>query len=725
MRRIHDVNDLKMIEVSFNIFNDQQKWEASNGHMFQVADRIHDVTGSNKKARYYRQATLNGNNCDCRISFGGDDKWKKATCPRAANAHLHGQIFENCLMKNMKKNHEDLFPQETALPHWLKSGTFHVLFNEYNHLEGNSIDFHDDEGETYSFLDPICSFTFKSPGILLVKRKSGSKGKSEKNEASILLLFQNPGDCVVMSGYFQQFYQHAVPARNKWADIRERREYEGVPICSDDEHWTQFCEFLDHLQKDSESANTTLAWRWNCTLRWHRNHIGGCRYAVRNQPPESMPARQPGPGPSLTIKMPSVTPWSTHPQVLNFAGGVQPVRPGAVTVILPQGMALMGPIGQAAATCVSDSALVSDDRPGRLIQSATCVSDSASVSDDRPAGLSQSAPCVSDSASVSDDRPGELTQSLRRGTKRTQAKPESADSLPAGKKIKMAKIVSMYVDRLGPKLTADLLKCWSFFPSPYLRNHQVEFLKKMLSDILETEATIREALCEGVDLSPLSLSLSPADPMPSDKWLTSLSKSKSVIDLKLSLLTQQKLLEEFLNDYQWVNACIQRSQVNVLQTRKHLRRCPVKGQDFVDWFQQQRNSFDTGALKEFGWLKMNAFIDDCLHVVPSGKQYPFKEYFNGAVVLETIDFSVSDLRKDDPIQHGLLQVTVMPSPLQTVCKQLSDEQVAQFADRIGYMLQSLVFFIEASSEENECFLNLWVADYEKKTEYSRKKQNKW
>ena len=94
----------------------------------------------------------------------------------------------------------------------------------------------------------------------------------------------------------------------------------------------------------------------------------------------------------------------------------------------------MGPIGQVAATCVSDSALVSDDRPGRLIQSATCVSDSASVPDDRPAGLSQSAPCVSDSASVPDDRPGDLTQSLWRGAKRTQAKPESADSLPAGKK---------------------------------------------------------------------------------------------------------------------------------------------------------------------------------------------------------------------------------------------------------------------------------------------------
>ena len=58
VRRIHDVNDLKMIEVSFNIFNDQQKWEASNGHMSQVAHRIHDIQGSKKATRYYRQPSM-------------------------------------------------------------------------------------------------------------------------------------------------------------------------------------------------------------------------------------------------------------------------------------------------------------------------------------------------------------------------------------------------------------------------------------------------------------------------------------------------------------------------------------------------------------------------------------------------------------------------------------------------------------------------------------------
>lgn len=151
-----------MIEVSFNIFQDQQNWEAEQGNMSQVADRIHDVTGSNKRARYYRQATVNGNSCDCRVVFGGEDKWKKASCPRAANAHLHGQTFENCVRENMQTNRKDFFPDDD-MPHWLESGTLHALFNEYNHT-GNALDFHDDVGHTYNALDPICSFTFTSPG---------------------------------------------------------------------------------------------------------------------------------------------------------------------------------------------------------------------------------------------------------------------------------------------------------------------------------------------------------------------------------------------------------------------------------------------------------------------------------------------------------------------------------------------------------------------------------
>ena len=44
-----------------------------------------------------------------------------------------------------------------------------------------------------------------------------------------------------MPGFFQQFYEHAVPARDEWAAIHENKQYQGVPIHnsdSDDEHWS-------------------------------------------------------------------------------------------------------------------------------------------------------------------------------------------------------------------------------------------------------------------------------------------------------------------------------------------------------------------------------------------------------------------------------------------------------------------------------------------------------
>ena len=192
VRGIQTVNDLKMIEASFGIFQDQVNWERDNGN-YDHANRLHDVVGKVKTSRYYRQAMLNGASCDCKISFGGDARWTKTACPRAASAHLHGVILESCLRKNMQANYNnpDLFEQDAPkpLPPWMDPGTFHCLFNEYHHSENNSIEFHDDNGSTYDHLDPISSFTFKTPGVLLVKRKNeGRKSKQSKAEATTLLV---------------------------------------------------------------------------------------------------------------------------------------------------------------------------------------------------------------------------------------------------------------------------------------------------------------------------------------------------------------------------------------------------------------------------------------------------------------------------------------------------------------------------------------------------------
>ena len=185
------------------------------------------------------------------------------------------------------------------------------------------------------------------------------------------------------------------------------------------------------------------------------------------------------------------------------------VRPAVAAVILPQGMSPMGPIGarQTAAQCVRDSATVSDDRPGRRWLPKRAHPESADES--------------------------------------------FADSQAAKReKVSISNMVEMSIEIVGAKRTADLLRCLSFFPSPHDLKMQIRILTELTSNIDAAETTIRDALNEGIylNLSPVS-----SDPtkMPSDKWLASLKKSRTIIDRKLSLLTQQNLLEEFLGNSEW------------------------------------------------------------------------------------------------------------------------------------------------------------------------------
>ena len=53
VRGIQNVNDLKMIEMSFGILQDQVNWERANGN-FDHAERLHNVVGKVKTLRYYR-----------------------------------------------------------------------------------------------------------------------------------------------------------------------------------------------------------------------------------------------------------------------------------------------------------------------------------------------------------------------------------------------------------------------------------------------------------------------------------------------------------------------------------------------------------------------------------------------------------------------------------------------------------------------------------------------
>ena len=766
VRGIQNVNDLKMIEASFGIFQEQVNWERLNGN-YDHADRLHNVVGKVKTFRYYRQATLNGASCDCKISFGGDVMWKKTACPRAASSHLHGRMLENCLRNSMKANYDnpDLFRQDASepLPHWMDPGTFHCLFNEYHHSENNSIEFHDDNGTTYDHLDPISSFTFKTPGVLLVKRKNeGRKSKSKSKGATTLLVFQQPGDCVVMSGYFQEFYQHAVPARSKWQEILSTGQYEGIPVVSPAGHWNEFQKICVGLQNCRDEA-LMKEWdvRWNCTLRWHRHHQpGNCRYARTVTSPPVVAAR-PQPGPvHIKNTMQQLHTWSTFPPasfrpailvgtgqssstappvmgaVTAASSTAQPVM-GAVTVVwaAPLNAAIVGGPPQAqAAQRVCDSTQSFDDQPSRP--------ESMGPPQAAAPAAATAGPRVSDSTHSFDDRSDR--SGTRRWEKRSYPQPQEAEPAAADdpeesplKKLNLAyaAMIKLQVQNLGATNTSNMLRLGEYLPFPLIRKDQVQFLTDLFQRIEQCEEMIREAMNQGhlTGFSPES--------MDSDSWLTSLSKSRTMIDTKLSVLTQLHSLDEFYGECQWLNVSNHSFQVNRLQNRRHLRRCPVQGKDFVDWL--NRNTFDLQALKENGWLTMKHFIPGALQVKvglrrgPRGEETEvklvrFDELFKGAVVLETIDFSMSDLQgtdTDNAIPSGLFQVTIIPSVLKSVCEKLEkkepeSEATLRFANQIQSLLKSLVILMEALSNNDQCFLNLWVVDYQTKKGYRKDKKKK-
>ena len=297
------------------------------------------------------------------------------------------------------------------------------------------------------------------------------------------------------------------------------------------------------------------------------------------------------------------TPFSTFPPSLQArptgsASSDSTVRPVIAAVVMPPGMTPMGPI--------------------------------LGVVADAQAQAQAAAQCVRDSAPVSDDRPGRRWPQPAKRVHPESGPSESADSKKFKLPILFSHMMDMNIEMVGAKRTAAMLHCLSSFPAPMDVKKQMDMLTDLTSKVDSAEMTIRDALNNEIDLN-FSQSVAPEDPtkMPSDKWLASLSQSRMMIDRKLSLLTQLNLLQEFLGNSQWVNAYVHSSQTNQLP-RRHLRRCPMQAQAFIDWFKQPGNAFDTHSLKHNGWLKMDTFIDDCLHVVPSGKSF---QWWSGAMVL--------------------------------------------------------------------------------------------
>ena len=137
----------------------------------------------------------------------------------------------------------------------------------------HGIDLHRDEG--YDSCDPITGFSFGTGASLVIAYNNTLKmGKNA------VLIYQPINSATVMAGNFQLEYQHGVPSFNQWPEIMEKNSWKSNLI--DDIIWADGPkgELQDEFNRLSQLSQPDLGdksnWRFNCALRWHREHKPDC-----------------------------------------------------------------------------------------------------------------------------------------------------------------------------------------------------------------------------------------------------------------------------------------------------------------------------------------------------------------------------------------------------------------------------------------------------------------
>ena len=210
----------------------------------------------------YLSTPLNGAGCTCVKLFGGEAKRQPLL---TSSESTSGASYENFLRERLG---------ETGRKTWYSQNmVFHCLSNVYRHNQNHGICLQTDAG--YDSCDPIIGFSFGTGSSLVIACNYALKMR--KKAVSV---YQPINSATVMAGDFQKEYQHGVPSFNDWYDILEKNSWEGNGI--NEIKWADGHkgELQDEFNRLSKLSATELGgksnWRFNCTLRWHRNHKPDC-----------------------------------------------------------------------------------------------------------------------------------------------------------------------------------------------------------------------------------------------------------------------------------------------------------------------------------------------------------------------------------------------------------------------------------------------------------------
>ena len=233
-----------------------QNWEQNVRNNYARPTKSQQMLNSDGRIVYYWSAQVTRAPCLCRSGFGADAHQKHV--PTSSAMWEAGSRFEKLWDATLMKNYE-AFQNRALRPIWLDK-SWQVLWNWNDHNQNHGIELHSDVCETYSYVDPITSFSFGHGGVLTL---------SSKKVAMTKMLYQEGGDALVMAGDFQVEFQHGVPPRSTWKNLKLLSMYTSL------QEWEKVG--LDHeIALHEGAAPGARHVRMNCTVRWHNTHWAGC-----------------------------------------------------------------------------------------------------------------------------------------------------------------------------------------------------------------------------------------------------------------------------------------------------------------------------------------------------------------------------------------------------------------------------------------------------------------
>ena len=246
----------ELIELQLEEIKDYGICTRGNPHNPEKSQQMLSRTGHKV---YYYSCQVTKDPCTCRSVFGADAH--HTVIPTSSSLWHGGKEFEKLFDATVRDNFGS-FGTKEVLPAWFER-SWQALWNRNDHIQNHGIAPHSDQSSTYSYQDPITSFSFGHGGILLLTPQTSGNGQK--------MLFQEDGDVLIMAGKFQHEFFHEVPPRQDW---RELCAGNGAGFISMAEWEKRGVQYEIALHESAAGSEQHL--RFNCTLRWHHKHYPGC-----------------------------------------------------------------------------------------------------------------------------------------------------------------------------------------------------------------------------------------------------------------------------------------------------------------------------------------------------------------------------------------------------------------------------------------------------------------